>query len=135
MLCGMAVSGTVPARARPTFDPAVIAKWLYRATAGLAIVAFGWLVLQFGTAWVPANMDTVPTVPPGSWCIVDRWASGLRVGSDVFVATPSGVLLSRVATLDAATLTVLHPNGESRWPDSKHFGVLPRSAVKSTVLV
>lgn len=131
----MAVSGTVPARAQASFDPTSTARRLRRWSAVLAAAAFTWFLLKFGTAWVPTNMDTVPDVPAGSWCIVDRWSSGLRVGSDVFVDTPEGVLLSRVATLDADTLTVLHPNGSSRWPDSKHFGVLPRRAVQSTVMV
>lgn len=135
MLSRMAVSGTVPARTRPPFDPQSLARRLRRGTALLAVVAFAWFLLKFGTAWVPANMDTVPSVPPGSWCIVDRWSSGLRVGSDVFVDTPEGRLLSRVAALDAETVTVLHPNGNSAWPDSKHFGLLPRSAVVSTVMV
>ena len=86
----MAVSGTVPARSHPAADPLVTARRLKAATALLALVAFGWFLLKFGTAWVPEGMDTVPDVPPGSWCIVDRWASGLRVGSNVFVDAPSG---------------------------------------------
>jgi hypothetical protein len=131
----MAVSGTVPARTRPAVDPMRTAKVLRRATVVLAVVAFAWFLLKFGTAWVPANMDTVPGVPPGAWCIVDRWASGLRVGSDVFVETPAGTVLSRVAALDDDTVTVLHPNAGSRWPDSRTFGALPRRAVASTVLV
>jgi hypothetical protein len=135
MLPAMAVSGTVPARTRPGFDASRIARRLRRWTIGLAIAAFTWFLLQFGTAWVPATMDTVPDVPPGSWCIVDRWSIGLRKGSDVFVETESGPLLSRVAAIDAETVTLLHPNGSSPWPDSKHFGALPRSRVLSTVMV
>ena len=76
----MAVSGTVPARERREVDALVAARWLRRGTVVLAVVAFTWFLLKFGTAWVPANMDTVPGVPPGAWCIVDRWAGGLRVG-------------------------------------------------------
>jgi hypothetical protein len=131
----MAVSGTVPARRRPALDKLVIAKMLRRGTVLLAVVAFTWFLLKFGTTWVPAGMDTVPDVPPGSWCIVDRWASGLRVGSDVFVDTPAGPVLSRVAAVDDDTVTVLHPNAGARWPDSRSFGPLPRRAVTSAVLV
>jgi hypothetical protein len=133
----MAVSGTVPARGRPPVDVMHTAKWLRRATAVLAVVAFTWFLLKFGTAWVPAGMNTVPDVPPGSWCIVDRWAGGLRVGSDVFVDTPAGPMLSRVAAIDteAGTVTVLHPNPDASWPDSRSFGPLPRRAVTSTVMV
>ncbi len=131
----MAVSGTVPARTRPAVDPQRAAKRLRGVTAVFAAVAFAWFLLKFGTAWVPADMDTVPDVPPGAWCIVDRWSSGLRVGSDVFVETPAGRLLSRVAALDADTVTVLHPNPDARWPDSRSFGPLPRHEVASTVMV
>lgn len=131
----MAVSGTVPARSPESFDPLSLARRLRRWTVGLAVLGFTWFLLKFGTAWVPANMDTVPSVPPGSWVIVDRWSSGLRVGSDVFVATPAGRLLTRVAALDDETVTVLHPNGASAWPDSKHFGLLRRDQVESTVMV
>jgi type IV secretory pathway protease TraF len=131
----MAVSGTVRARTTPAVDPVRAAKVLRRVTVAIAAVLFTWFALQFGSAWVPANMDTVPAVPAGSWCIVDRWATRLRVGNDVFVDTPAGPMLSRVAALDADTVTVLHPNADSRWPDSRSFGPLPRRAVTSTVLV
>jgi hypothetical protein len=131
----MAVSGTVPARVQPAFDPQSFARRLRRWTTVVAVLACTWFLLQFGTAWVPEGMDTVPEAPPGSWCIVDRWCVGLRVGSDVFVDTPDGRMLSRVAALDAETVTLLHPNAASRWPDSKHFGPVPRRQVHSTVMV
>jgi hypothetical protein len=131
----MAVSGTVPARPRKAVDPLATAKRLKRATALFAVIAFTWFALQFGSAWVPAGMDTVPGVPPGSWCIVDRWAIGLRVGSDVFVDTPAGRVLSRVAAVDGDRVTVLHPNASSAWPDSRQLGPLPRDRVASTVMV
>ena len=135
MLRAMAVSGTVPARSEPRVNPIGSAKRLRRATVVLAVVAFTWFLLQFGTKWVPAGMDTVPGIPPGSWCIVDRWSIGLRVGSDVFVAVPGGEVLSRVAALDGDTVTVRHPNEHAGAPDSRTFGALPRHAVRATVLV
>lgn len=131
----MAVSGTVAARTPASFDPDRFGKRIRRWTMVAGVVGCVWFFTRFGTAWVPTNMDTVPTIPPGSWCIVDRWQSGLRVGSDVFVDCDAGRLLTRVAALDAETVTVLHPNGASAWPDSKHFGLLPRSAVASMVMV
>jgi hypothetical protein len=131
----MAISGTVPGRQPAPRDPARLARGLRRATWLLAVVAGVWFFLRFGTAWVPRGMNTVPEAPPGSWCIVDRWAGGLRVGSDVFVDTPAGLVLSRVTALDAETVTIRHPNVHSGWRDSGDFGPLPRANVRSVVCV
>ena len=131
----MAVSGTVPARGRESLAAPVIARRLRRVTAAVGLLAAAFLLLRFGSTWVPAGMDTEPGAPPGSWCLVDRWSRGLRVGSDVFVATPHGVVLSRVAAVDADTVTVLHPNSGSAWPDSRQFGPVSRDHVVSTVMV
>ncbi len=134
MLCGMAVSGTVPARRQPAFDPQRVARWLRRGTALIAVVGFVWLVMRYSTAWVPAGMDTVPGLPPGSWCIIDRHPA-LRVGADVFVDAPGGRIVSRIAAVDDTTVTVLHPNSASSVPDSRTFGPLARTQVHGTVLV
>jgi hypothetical protein len=136
MLSDMAVSGTVPARpGRTLLDPLVGARWIRRFTMLVAIASGIWIFTAFGTEWVAAGMDTVPTVPPGSWCLVDRRASSARPGCDVFVEAPGGaLLLSRVAEMDADTLTVLHPNTSSAWPDSRTFGRLPRRQLRGTVV-
>lgn len=131
----MAVSGATPAITIAGFDPIRATHWLRRATWIAAAVLFAWFFLRFGTRWVPAGMNTIPDLAPGSWCIVDRWASGLRVGSDVFVDGPDGVVLSRVTALDADTVTVQHSNPSAAWPDSRTFGPLPRRAVLATVMV
>jgi len=131
----MAVSGTVPAKNSPSFDPIRVGRRLKRWTVVVAVVVFTWFFLQFGTAWVPAGMDTMPEAPPGSWCIVDRWSTGLRVGSDVFVDGPRGPVLSRVASIDGDDLYLLHPNGASLHPDSRNFGPVRRADVRSTVMV
>ena len=137
MLRAMAVSGTVPAPGRkPRLDPMDVARWLRRATWLFAAVVLLWLFLSFSTQWVPAGMDTVPTVPPGSWCIVDRRLSSVRVGCDVFVEPPGGgMLLSRVTELGPDTVTVQHPNPNSDHPDSRTFGALARRQLKGMVLV
>lgn len=131
----MAISGTVPARSRTVLDPNRAARWLRRATLIGSVALLVWFFAKFSTRWVPADMDTIPTIPPGSWCVVDRWASGLRVGSDVFVDGPRGIVLSRVAELDQSTVTLLHPNAASSCADSRRFGAVPRSAVLGTVVV
>lgn len=131
----MAVSGTVPSAKPERLQPTQVARWVRRATLVFAIVAGLWFALKFSTRWVPASMNTVPSIPAGSWVITDRWASGLRVGSDVFVTTPFGEMLSRVTKLSDDELEVVHPNPQSSWPDSLDFGALPRSNVQSTIVV
>jgi hypothetical protein len=131
----MAVSGTVPAKNKPGFDANRIAKGVRRFTFVAALLGFTWFLLRFGTRWVPAGMDTLPDMPPGSWCLVDRWAKGLRVGSEVFVTTPAGPLLSRVTELSDAGLRIAHDHRRSAQPEGASFGLLPRSAVEGTVMV
>jgi type IV secretory pathway protease TraF len=131
------VSGTVQSRRPiPLWEPTRAARWLRRlgvvGGAVLVVVFFTW----FGALRVPASMDTVPSIAPGSWVIVDRRASAVRVGSHVFVAVPDGgTLLSRVVAIDADGIDVQNPNAASTLPDSRQFGRLAASQVRSTVLV
>lgn len=133
----MAVSGTVPAATRARrFDPTLVAGWIRRCTWVLAGACFVWLFTILGTQWVPAGMDTVPGIEPGSWCLVDRRAGAVQVGQAVFATTPDGVLLlSRVAAVDDTSVTVLHPNSDAAFPDSRVFGALPRANLRGVVLV
>lgn len=135
MLRRMAVSGTVPRKSRPSSNAARVIRVARRLTFAATAVIAVLFVMRFRTRWVPAGMDTTSHMPPGSWCLIDRWASGMQVGSDVFVETPEGVLLSRVRSLDATTLRVEHEDARSRLPDSRKFGPLPRSAVVGKVMV
>ena len=113
----------------------LLARRIRRWTLVLGIAALVAGYFLFGARWVPADMDTVPAIPPGSFCIVDKRTSAVRVGSHVFVEVPgSGVVLSRVATRTSESLTVRHPNPASRWPDSRTIGSLPLAAVRGTVL-
>jgi hypothetical protein len=131
----MAVSGTVTSQPSRRVDPLRLARFVRRATFVGAALAGTWFFLQFGSRWVPEGMDTVPSIPPGSWCVVDRWSMGLRVGSDVFVRTPAGELLSRVAAIDARGIELEHPNPASVHPDSADFGPIARDSVLATVVV
>lgn len=130
----MAVSGTVPARRKVGVDPMRYAKWIRRGTVIAAVVTFAWFFLRFGTQWVPRGMDTVPELPPESWCIVDRWASGIAVGSVVFYEGPLGLMVGRVSEVDEQSFAVRNDNEASRVPDSNSFGKLPRSAVRGIVV-
>ncbi|MBX3463504.1 MAG: hypothetical protein KF830_10050 [Planctomycetes bacterium] len=131
----MAVSGTVPARRPPRFEPATAARWVRRATLLLAVAVGGYAWAVLGTEWVPAGMRTVPSIPPGSLCLVDRRASAVRVGRDVFVEVDGVRLLSRVAAVDGDLVTVRNPDAEAPWPDSRTFGAVPVPQVRGAVLV
>ena len=135
MLQAMAVSGTVPSSKPTRLQATTVAKWVRRGTLVLGVVAGLWFFLKFSTRWVPAGMNTVPEIPAGSWVIVDRWASGLRVGSDVFIDTPHGELLSRVTELREDEVVITHPAEYAGYGDSEQFGPLPRAHVRSTVVV
>jgi len=132
----MAVSGTVPSTRKVGFDPLPPARWLKRLTWVFALGAGALFFAWFGTQYVPPRMDTVPSIPPGSLCIIDRRQSAAKVGSHVFVDVPGGgTLLSQVTQADDVGVFVQNPNGLSALPDSRTFGVLPRDHVRSTVLV
>lgn len=132
MLRRMSVFGLRHRRGMPP-PPRVVR--IVRATLLVAIAVTAFLLVQRFRVWqVPAGMDTDPALPAGAYCLVDRAAKGLRVGSSVFVASPHGEVVSKVATLDGDVLTVRNPNAQSRLPDSASFGALPRSAVLGVVL-
>ncbi|MCR9247029.1 MAG: hypothetical protein NXI31_18505 [bacterium] len=112
-----------------------LARRIRRWTLLFGIVAIAWSWLWFGARWVPAGMDTVPDVPPGSFCVIDKRNSTVKVGSHVFVKIPSGeVVLSRVVNRTDDHITIEHPNLTSTWPDSRSFGELPVAAVEGTIL-
>ena len=134
MLAGMAVSGTVPARTRRGFDPQRVARWVRRATVVALVVFAAFCFAVFGTETVPPGMRTVPGLEPGALCFVDRRASAVAVGRDVFVRIDGALLLSRVAALDGDTVTLHNPDAEAPWPDSRAFGPVPRRQVRGTVL-
>lgn len=94
------------------------------------------LWLCFGLLRVPAGMDTTPAVPPGSTCVIDKRSGAAQVGSLVFVDVPGGgTVLSRVREVAAdGGLLLRHDNLESRLPDSRALGALPRTALRGTVL-
>jgi hypothetical protein len=124
--------------ARPRrFDPERLARWLRRATLLGAGVAAVWFFRCFGTERVPAGMDGVASIPPGSLCIVDRRGGSAAVGHHVFADVPGGgTVLSRVAAVEPDGTLVLHnSNAGSAMPDSRAFGPLPRSRVRGVVLV
>lgn len=130
----MAVSGTVPSRRPRRSDPLKWARQVRRATALAGIGVLAWFFLRFSTAWVPSGMNTVPTLPPEAWCLIDKWAVGLRVGSDVFYEGPIGTMVGRVSALDAETFEVANVTPGCTVPDSATFGAVPRRALIGTVV-
>lgn len=131
----MAVSGTVPARTRPRVDPSSLARWVRRLTLVLAVGLGVWCYAAFGTEWVPPGMHTVPSIAPGSLCLVDRRASAVQVGRDVFVRAQGVRLLTRVQAIDGDSVLVANPDPMAPYPDSRAFGALPRSQVLGAVMV
>jgi len=126
---------TVPSRHAAPFRPLRYARWLRRVVLLTAVLMLAWFFLKFTTRWVPIGMNTVPTMPAGSWLLCDRWSSGLRVGSTVFVDAPFGELLTRVSKMTDEQVWVQNPNDEAAYPDSDEFGPLPIEAVRATVVV
>ncbi|MGC6486611.1 MAG: hypothetical protein ACON4Z_03125 [Planctomycetota bacterium] len=115
--------------------PQRLARWARRATLVLGLGGVVVALLKLDTCWVAPGMNTVEEIPAGSWLLLDRWCSGLRVGSDVVVATPHGELVSRVSAVSDGVVSIRHPNPDATWGDSRLFGPLPREQVRGTVLV
>lgn len=126
-----------PRPVRQGFDPQRAAKVLRRLMLPFAVVAIGVFWWCFGALQVPAGMDTMPAIPPGSVCIIDKRKGSARVGHEVFVDLPQGgTLLSRVVDVDADDRLVLrNDDPQSRLPDSAQLGALPRHCLRGTVLV
>ena len=123
-----------PSRVRDLL-PQRLTRLVRRATLAVGLAAVLGALVKFDTCWVAPGMNTVEEIPAGSWLLLDRWSSGLRVGSDVVVETPHGELLSRVSALQGETVSILHPNPTATWGDSRLFGPLPLADVRGTVLV
>ena len=115
--------------------PNRLARTARRVTLLIGVAAVAGFLMKFETRWVPAGMDTVADIPGGSWVVLDRWCSGLRVGSPVFVSTPHGDLVSCIAAVEDEAVTIRHPNPDAAWGDSRHFGAIPMRDVIGTVVV
>lgn len=117
--------------------PIRAARWVRRATLPFAIVALLWFFFCYGAMKVPTGMDTMPTIPPGSFCLVDKRGAVAKKGHEVFVEVPDGgTLLSRVKEItDDDRLVLQNDRVESRLPDSRAFGPLSRDRVRGVVLM
>ena len=115
--------------------PHRLARVAKRVTIVIGVLALAVFVLKFDTRWVPSGMDTVDAVPGGSWVILDSWRSGMRVGSNVLIETPQGLLVSQISGIDGDSVTTQHPNADSVYADSRRFGAIPIEQVQGTILV
>ncbi|MCA8976759.1 MAG: S24/S26 family peptidase [Planctomycetes bacterium] len=130
----MATATTKPAEVR-ALSRERLAKRLRRITLVVGVSLGIWAYLCWGARWVPIGMDTVPAIPPGSFCVVDKRASTVKIGSHVFIELPGvGVVLSRVTARNGDRIRIEHPNVDSSYPDSRTLGEVPVSAVTGTVL-
>lgn len=128
-----------PQPARKTakgFDPHRFGRALRRLTLPFAVIAGLWFWTCFGAIQVPKGMDTMPHVPPGSVCLVDKRSDRVQERHEVFVEVPGGgTVLSRVVQITPEGLVVVqHDAATSSLPDSRAFGPLPREAVRGIVL-
>lgn len=121
---------------RRGWTPIAAARVVRRLTLLFAFASFLWFWNTYGMFRVPVGMDTTPRIPAGSMCLVDKRGSIAKAGHDVFCDVPDGgVVLSRVLEVNGADQLVLqHDSAESRLPDSRAFGPLPRSSVRGVVL-
>jgi hypothetical protein len=116
-------------------DPARVAKYVRRITPIVAFVCVGVLWLNFGWLRVPAGMDTTPSAPPGSLCIIRKRPGPAAVGSLVFANVPGGgVVLSRVVARDGDAVVLRHDDPDSRMPSSEHFGAVPDEEIAAVVI-
>ena len=115
--------------------PHRLARTARRATMLIGVAAVVGFLVKFETRWVPAGIDTVADIPGGSWVLLDRWRSGLRVGSKVFVTTPHGDLVSVVESVEQRAVTIRHPNPRASFGDSRMFGAISMEDVIGTVVV
>jgi hypothetical protein len=130
-----AAAGAATGRGR--LDPRRLRSWVVRAALPVVLVGVLVFYLCFGMLRVPAGMDTIARIPPGAWCLIDKRAGSVRVGSAVFVDLPAGgTLLSRVTAIDEdGSLRVANDNPDSALPDSDQFGPLPAACLRGVVLV
>lgn len=137
----MAATHDEPADGRRTtgtsIDPRQWTRWARRAALPMAMVGGVALYLCFGAVRVPLGMDTTPSIPAGSLCLIDKRSSKAQVGCRVFVDLPDGgtVLSKVVAIRDDDRLVLQHEAADSQLPDSDQFGPVARAQVRGVVLV
>ena len=108
----MATATTKPAEVR-ALSRERLAKRLRRITLVVGVSLGIWAYLCWGARWVPIGMDTVPAIPPGSFCVVDKRASTVKIGSHVFIELPGvGVVLSRVTARNGDRIRIESAHGE-----------------------
>jgi hypothetical protein len=119
------------------FEPQRFARALRRLTLPFAVIAGIVFWQMYGVIRVPEGMDTIPSIAPGSTCLVAKSGSKAMVGHEVFCDVPDGgTVLSRVTEITAdGRLVLRHDHVESRLPDSRAFGPVSRESVRGVVLV
>ncbi len=116
-------------------DSMAWAKVMRRLLLPVAVLSAVILWFCFGVLRVPKGMDTTPSVPGGSLCLVDKRQAAVVPGALVFVDVGDGAtLLTRVVAVDHETerFTCAHDEETSRF--ASYAGELPLAAVRSTVL-
>ena len=116
-------------------DPRRLARLVRRLILPVALLCFLLLYLTVGFLRVPRGMDTMPEIPGGSLCVIDKRSGSVQPGIPVLVDLEDGsTLLSRVIERDEDRIRVRNDNDASRLPDSDELGWLSLSAVRGSVL-
>lgn len=119
------------------FRPERAARWLRKLSLplfALGVLALFW-VLELTR--IPAGMDSMVDIPPGSTVLLDRRAGSVRAGMAVMVDLPQGgTLLTRLVRCEPdGGLWVENDHRASALPDSRSFGALPAACLRGSVLV
>lgn len=98
-------------------QPVRIRRYVLRIGLFVAIIGMVILVRTYGTVRVPVGMDTMPSLPAGTTCIIQKRPSSVRKDSVVFVDLDDGsTVLARIATVDEqGALRLVIDNRESRF--------------------
>lgn len=100
----------------------------------LGVLGLLWL---FELTRIPAGMDSMPEIAPGSTVLLDHRVAAAREGMAVMVDLPQGgSLLTRLVRREPdGSLWVENDRRESALPDSRALGALPASCYRGAVLV
>jgi hypothetical protein len=118
-------------------NPNRLRPWVMRGGLLATFVVAVLLFTNYGTFRVPDGMDTMPELPPGSFCLIQKEPREVRVGAVVLFRVPGGgMLLSRVAAVHDHGVVVAHDATDSRFGQLQGdaIGVVPFTELAGLVL-
>jgi hypothetical protein len=111
-------------------DPNRWTRPIRRVGITVCLLLIALFFFRYGIWRVPEAVRGMPSVPPGSWCVVSRGAGNVRPGSTVVFQDAGGhEIVSRVVACDAESVTLR----DDAAPNTTH-GPIPKSAIVGLVL-